>query len=473
MYQLINNIIHEFRECFKRIEAFQRFVIITIGFMVRSGKKGVTEVISSMRLKGEIYHKMLHYFRSSAYKVEDLYTKWINIVQKRTDLVRIGGFVLLLGDHLKMPKEGRRMPGVATLHQESGNAGKPEYTEGHIFAHVSAVATNGEAHRSMPLMTERQESPPRIEGTKKPDGDTLVTQMINLAAQTAKCFDGERCVIALDAYFAKASAFEAATKAISSTGERLLEIVTRAPTDTVAFKVPVLSPEKKRGRGQPRKYGDKIVLYSLFNDMSKFTETTMILYGKKTSIKYLCLDLIWKPVKSIIRFVLVELNNSDRCVLMSSCLTLNPENIISIYGLRFKIESSFDEQKNDMGCFSYHFWTSALTKRKRWQKTECPSDDKLHQRVDDAKRAIESFVCIGTIATGILTIVAFSYNREIWKHYPGWLRTVRVNIPSIAVVKETLFHDFPMLLKAKKDLFICSIIISNMKSFDFFGHDAI
>jgi len=471
MYQLINSIIHEFRKCFKRIETFQWFAILIMGFIVRNGKKGVTEVISSLRLSGEIYHKILHYFRSSAYKVEDLYKKWVEIVQKRMALVRIGGYMLLLGDHIKMPKEGRRMPGVATLHQESGNSGKAEYTEGHIFAHISGVATNGEIHRSMPLMSERQESPPRIAGTKKPDGDTLVTQMANLAARTAKCFNDEKCVIALDAYFAKASAFDTAKKIVNDAGERLLEIVTRAPTDTVAFEIPITSLKKQPG--QPRKYGDKIVLYKLFDDMSKFTETTMLLYGKKTTVKYQCLDLIWKPTKGIIRFVAVELNGSDRCVLMSSCLTLSPEDIISIYGLRFKIESSFDEQKNDMGCFSYHFWTFALSKRKKWQKAETPSDDKLRLRVDDAKRAIESFVCIGTIATGILTIIAFIYNREIWKRYPGWLRTVRTAIPSISVVKDTLFHDFPMLLRLKKDLFICSIVISNLRPFDFFDDDVV
>lgn len=93
----------------------------------------------------------------------------------------------------------------------------------------------------------------------------------------------------------------------------------------------------------------------------------MALYVKQAVVHYLCLDLIWKPVKKLVRFVVVESDNGS-CVLMSTSLTLSPEDIIAIYALRFKIETSFAEQKNDMGCFAYHFWTTALPKRKNGKK---------------------------------------------------------------------------------------------------------
>jgi len=329
-----------------------------------------------------------------------------------------------------------------------------------IIAHVSAVATNGKTYRSIPLMTERQESPPKIEGTNKPDGDTIVTQMVDLVAKAAKSFDGEKAVVALDAYFAKASAFEAAAKAVTDNGERILEIVTRAPSDTVAFTVPEISD--KKGRGRPREYGNKIKLYDLFSDTSNFTETTMLLYGKKCQVKYLCIDLIWKPTKTkglgLVRFVLVELNGKDRLVLMSSSLELTAEEIITIYGLRFKIEGSFDEQKNDMGCFSYHFWTKAMEKRPRKKKAEKPTDDKSLELAKNTERAIESYICLGTIATGIITIIAFTHNRQIWKRYPGWIKTIRSDIPSIAITKETLANDLPIFLRLFPHVPICSII---------------
>lgn len=467
MFQLINSIIHEFYNCFKRVKTWQWFVVLIVGFMLRDNHSGVTSIISSLRLKPELYHTMLHFFRSSGYKVETLYEKWIKIAMKRATVKRIAGRVVVLGDHSKVSKEGRRMPDIQVLHQESENSGKATFIEGHTFGQVSAVITNGKVSRSLPLMTELQKSPPRKEGSKKPDGDTLVTQMLNLVHKAAKSI-GEPVVAALDAYFSSEAAWVAADKTITASGDKLVEIVTRAQTNTVAYTVPEVPKVKKRG--QPRIYGDKIVLYNLFSDMSKFKQTTMTLYGKQTKVQYLCLDLIWKPVKKLVRFVVVE-TASGRCVLMSTSLTLCPDDIIAIYALRFKIETSFAEQKNDVGCFSYHFWTSALPKRKKWKRMEQPSNAKLQKRIDSAKQATESFVCLGTIATGILSIIAFSQSSDIWKRYPGWIRTLRSTVPTIAIVRMTLAQDFPDFLRLRPHMSLCSIINFRRRSIDFLYED--
>jgi len=409
---------------------------------------------------------MLHFFWSTGYTNSDLYDKWINIVVKHANLTRIAGRVVLLGDHSKVSKEGRHMPDVQMHHQESQNSGKPEYIAGHNYGQVSAVIANGAVSRSIPLMTELQKSPPKIEGTKKPDGDTLVTQMVNLVHKAAQSIR-EPVIVALDAYFSSSAAWLAADKPVTESGKKLIEIVTRAQTNTVGYTVPKPPNGKKRGR--PRKYGNKIVLYDLFSDMSKSSRTTMVLYGKKTEVKYLCLDLIWKPVKTLVRFVIVE-TDSGRCVLMSTSLTLNAEEIIEIYALRFKIETSFDEQKNDMGCFEYHFWTSAQPKFRKWKKTETPTDKNLQSRIANARKASQTFVCLATIATGILTIIAFSHNRDIWKRYPGWVRTLRSSIPTVSIVKETLAQDFHGFLPIY-DLPLFNIILPLRRIVEFLYQD--
>jgi len=453
MFQLINNILHEFREKIKREKTWRWFVIIVLGFMLRSSKNGVTSIIGAMRLKPRLYHTMLHFFRSTAYKVEELYEKWVKVAIRQGEVVRKCGRLLILGDHSKVSKEGLRMPGVEILQQDSQNSGKAEYIMGHNYGQVSAVITNGKVSRSLPLVTQLQKSP-----AKNESGDSLVVQMLNLVVKTTE-WVGEPTVVALDAYFSSERAWSVIDKKITSTGERLVEIVTRAQKNTVAYSVPQKPTEKKRG--QPRKYGEKIVLSSLFADMSKFTETTMELYGKQTKVKYLCLDLIWRPVKKLVRFVLVE-SDSGRCILMSSNLTFSPEDIITVYALRFKIEPSFAEQKNDVGCFDYHFWTSALPKRKKWGKSHAPAN----VNVDAALRASQSFVCLSTIATGLLSLIAFSHNAEIWQHYSGWIKTVRSSVPSIAIVKSSLsacFHDFlPALSHFKAFAFIIPLLRNSL-----------
>jgi len=131
---------------------------------------------------------------------------------------------------------------------------------------------------------------------------------------------------------------------------------------------------------------------------------------------------------------------------MSSDLDLDPESIIFIYAIRFKIETGFDEQKNDMGGFSYHFWTTALAKRKKWQKAEPFENAENQRKIEKTIQATKTFVCLNTIATGLLTIIAFTHNREIWDHYPGWVRTLRSSIPTIATTKCSLSYVYNDLL---------------------------
>jgi hypothetical protein len=470
MIQHLNTILLQFRKSFNRSSTWKNFVIIVMGFILRTNNYGITSMVSSLMLRADEYYNLLHFFRSSAYTVTQLYEKWIEIAQQETDFKRIAGRVILLGDHIKISKEGCHMPGIQILHQDSGNSGKGKSIEGHMFAQVSAVISSGGVSRSLPLMTERQQSPAKKEGSKKPTGDTLVTQMVNLVVNAiASLTDNAKAVVALDAYFSKAAAFIAANKAVDKDGYRRLEIVTRSRDDSVGYESPEPQPKGKKGR--PPKYGKKIVLKQLFSDMTIFTETTLLLYGKQAKVRYRCLDLIWKPLQQKIRFIVVDTEGRGKMILMCSDLSLLPEDIITIYCLRFKIETSFDEQKNDVGSFAYHFWTSALPKRKRWKKTEQTPNLEGNANIASARRATDSFVCLGTIASGVLTIMAFSHNREIWNRYPGWIRTLRSHIPSLAITKETLTHGFHLDSKSLTGLNVCSIVNAKRRSGPFLFND--
>jgi hypothetical protein len=418
-------------------------------------------VISSLKLKPELYHSMMHFFRSTGYEVSHLYAKWIQVAEREIGFLEVSGRTVLLGDHIKIPKEGRRMPGVQIIRQESQNSGKGDFIEGHIHAQVSAVVSRDGVSRSLPLITQRQQSPPRKEGSKKPDGETLVTQMLNLSAKVVESIGNAVMVIALDAYFAKATAFLAADKCVDETGSRFLEIVTRGRDDTVGYTLP--KPQPKGKRGPKPKYGDKISLWALFSDMDCFSEAILMLYGKPTNVKYLCLDLKWKPLDGrLIRFTLVD-SPLGKMILMCSDLTLAPEDAITIYSLRFKIETSFDEQKNVNGGFAYRFWTTALEKRKRWAKNNQPPQTGSFTKVDEANRAIETYLCLSTIATGILMIIGFMHNRQIWNRFPGWLRTQRNSFPTISVIKETLAQDFPAFMRMYPDLHLCSVVSTRQR----------
>jgi hypothetical protein len=55
-------------------------------------------------------------------------------------LVRVNRRLVLVGDGIKVDKQGRKMLGVKLLHQESESNTKAEYIMGHSFQAVSILA---------------------------------------------------------------------------------------------------------------------------------------------------------------------------------------------------------------------------------------------------------------------------------------------------------------------------------------------
>jgi hypothetical protein len=116
------------------------FCTIIIGFMIRPDTRGVSSVISALRMKGERYTSLLKFFHSGAFDSDALYRKLITVFLSILPPKTINGKVILIGDHIKIAKEGRGMPAIEKLHQESQNSGKGTFIEGHLFGFISMVS---------------------------------------------------------------------------------------------------------------------------------------------------------------------------------------------------------------------------------------------------------------------------------------------------------------------------------------------
>jgi hypothetical protein len=64
-------------------------------------------------------------------------------------------------------------------------------------------------------------------------------------------------------------------------------------------------------------------------------------------------DLLWRPARRLVRFVVVVHPTRGSCILMCTDTSLSAVDIIRLYGLRFKIECSFKQDVRQMGSFSY------------------------------------------------------------------------------------------------------------------------
>ena len=81
---------------------------------------GVTSIVRTMGLVPVCYDRLLDFFHSPAVDLNKLARAWRDLVFRvHPGLVRMGGRPVLVGDGIKVPKVGRKMPSVKKLHQQS------------------------------------------------------------------------------------------------------------------------------------------------------------------------------------------------------------------------------------------------------------------------------------------------------------------------------------------------------------------
>jgi hypothetical protein len=399
--------------------------------MIRNNARGVSSFVSVLKIKPQLYTTMLRFFRSKAFSIENIYEKLIRIITGMVGMETLAGRVLVMADHIKIHKEGLKMPYIEKLHQESQNSGKGEYIEGHIFGIMSVLARTGKDIRSIPILGELH----RIH-----DGNgSLVEKMAEMFGKAA--FSIKKPLIGVcDAYFFSRKMLETIKGFVDGKGKQMVHIITRAKKNAVGYMPPGKQGGKKRGR--PRMYGKRVSISRIFRyRKAAFVTTKLNLYGRETEVKYYCIDLIWKPVKRVVRFVLTEIDGK-RFILMSSDSTLEGEEIIRAYAMRFKIEVMFEELKNELGGFRYHFWSKKLPRRRRGQASGVIKGKEIEKSAELAKKACEMFVCVQIITMSILTLLSIKQSRVIWGNYTGWLRTVRTAIPTLMVTKEVVSQEF-------------------------------
>jgi len=140
MIEEISLILLQFRDCFSRPAAFNWFVIVIMGFIVRIDHHGVTSMIRWLGLKPCLYTALLSFFRTSSWHLKCIQQRWWQIVLSHCPLLKVANRYLIAGDGIKVSKEAEKMPGVKKLHQESENSGKPPYIYGHHHGVLGILA---------------------------------------------------------------------------------------------------------------------------------------------------------------------------------------------------------------------------------------------------------------------------------------------------------------------------------------------
>ena len=411
------------RPAFTRQATFVWFVVAFAGVVTRNDVYGVSSIVRALSLAPVYYSALLHFFHSSAWTAESLFRQWERWLMTQPVVERVSGRLVILGDHTKQPKDGRRMPQVTTLHQDSETSSKPSFFRGHHWGCLSLLGQAAGKRFALPLWAE-------IHPEASPD--SRATRLVHVAAGIGLRL--QACIfLVLDAFFAVGPVF----RATAATNGRL-HILTRAKKNVVAYQRP--PPPRPHQRGRRRVYGKKLKLFKLFDSRaSEFLAVEALVYQQKETVRYLVLDLIWKPAHGILRFFLIE-TSRGRLILMTSDLTLDALQALSLYTARVRIESLFASVKNLLGGLAYHFWSKYLApvSRRPTHGTHTPPLSSRPDRTRNTLAAIEKFFALHLIVLGTLQLLAASCSDAVRQHAHCWLRTPSRNVPSDFISRTAL-----------------------------------
>jgi len=422
-----------------RAQTYAWMVVILIGLSIRADLAGVTSIVRVLGLLPRRYSRLLHLFHSTALELDQLTELWVRWCRRNLPIMTVGPHLVCLADGLKAPKEGRKMPAVKKLHQASENNSKPPFIFGHSFQAVSVLVRTAAGHAAaVPLAARIHEGVVWSNRDQRTLLDKLVLLFLPLAAalQTP-------VILVADAYYAS-------RKVIVPLLAAAHHLLTRVRKNTVAYK-PAPRPKRRR-RGRPRLYGTRVRLRDLLLDRHAFQSVPSPVYGESdVTISYRCVNLLWRPVGRLVRFVLVHHPLRGSIMLMSTDLTMDPLDVIILYGYRFKIELGFRHALSVVGSYAYHFWMMAMTPIRRISGNQHMHHrpERYRQQVRRKLAAYHAHVQLGCIAQGLLQYLALSCGPTVWQLFRSWLRTMHPDRPpSELVVAHALRTSLPDFLAA-------------------------
>lgn len=288
------------------------------------------------------------------------------------------------------------------------------------------------------------------EGVKMTTKDkrTLLDKMIDLLS-----------ILSVDesAYFV-ADAYYASKNIVTPLLKMGWHLVTRVKSNAVAY-YPFGDDDTKVRRGRKRIYGDKVKLKDLLEQTDNMDEIASPVYGEAgIYLRYSCVDLLWRPVGRLVRFVFVVHPTRGKIILMSTDLELSSMDILKIYGFRFKIELSFKQILRIIGGYSYHFWMRSMKPtKKRSGDTYLHKESETYRNAVTRKlKAYHLHIQTGIIAQGLMMIIAIQYPQIVWGSFGSWMRTMNKEaLPSEFVTAHALRNTLETFLHSS---IICPIL---------------
>lgn len=450
-YDVSQECIMPFRPCFSREAAFRHFAQFILSKCVGTYEHGVTDAVrlhSYSMEHGDLdrcYENLIKFFRADSYRLDALERCWMSVVAKSHSVFRRDGRAFVTIDGHNAIRCGRFMPAVQKMLQNSESPTKPQVTFAHLWG-VCSVLAGSEESKLYPIPvtaeiqsgdetlrrweTESKMSRKRDEGgfVRHGDGEknfsgSHVERLVRNAIATVKFFG--RMYLLGDRYFLSAKTL-ALIHGLCPGNE--VVFVTKAKRNCIAYRIPEKNADGKKGRGRPRKKGEKVAVASLFSEKDKFKSATVNIYGEDKELVYREEVLLWgHGLYQELKFVLVEYGGVQS-ILVSNDTSMDAKSTIEYYSFRWKCEQLHKVQSHATGAYDSHFWTKALPKLDRYRRKdardplESVDSDAEKRRILKTFRAYERYTFMSLVAHGITQLLALELAERGYRS-PLYLRT--------------------------------------------------
>jgi hypothetical protein len=367
MYKVIIEALAGIHGAFTYQRTYDWFSTYVFSLLVGRSVGGIQSICNTMNFGEDAYNGLNRMFRSDAINLGLLRQAWLQVVVSHTNPVKHCGRSILIADGVKMPKDGRRMPGVARLHNNSESQGKPSSFHGvqggaiGILVHGPKGCANPSEVYCVPVSMELMYGLEPIAswpGTSHPYSVlTLEAQM--LLRQLEYILLLGPCLLIQDRASMNQQLFLDLEMLRSDEGGKLdVYMLTNAKSNAVAYE----PPGPYSGRGRPPVRGKSVKLANVFIERAgDFKTGRAWIYGKKQKFKYLSLKLLWGDKwNGTLQFVLAELKDGRRIILATDDLEMKPIKAVELYARRFLCEEGFRSYKGDFHGMNYHFWTKSI-----------------------------------------------------------------------------------------------------------------
>ncbi|NOR80387.1 MAG: transposase [Methyloprofundus sp.] len=307
--------------------------------------------ISRWTEKGGSYRTVQRFFKGT-HKWAEL--RWL-LIKSQLNEACLGTWILI-GDEVVVTKSGKKTHGLSRFFSSIQNQVVPSL----CFINLSLLHV--ESSQSYPLLAEQllkkeaQETAPKQKQKKGSVGRPLGSKNKNKADVILSAFQQQLqgCIrqalkligssLAVK-YFVYDGALgtNAGLQTVKQTG---LHLVSKLRHDSVLY-FPFVGESK--GRGRPKKYGDKLTLDTLTEDY--LCETSV----KKNIETHIYQVQVWhKKFSSLLNVVVLVKKNMTtgkvaKVLLFSDDLELTYDKVIHYYRLRFQIEFNFRDAKQHWG----------------------------------------------------------------------------------------------------------------------------